>query len=1134
MSIEAAAPHHSATVTASAGSGKTWLLVARMVRLLLHDAEPGSILALTFTRKAAGEMQVRLTDRLRELALADDEQLARILTELGETATPALMQRARLLYEQCLFSDYPVRTMTFHSFCQDILARFPVEANLPPDFELVESTALLIEQSLQQLYSQATLEPDGPLANSLETLLEHCQSIDSTKTALKSFIDKRSDWWAYTEGQDDAVNFAIEQLSALLKIEPDTDPASVFFSRGLPDRLQRFRELHMQIATEKQMEHAETIALALDLQDQPAKAFEIILPAFLTQQMQPQKRKESAKSKKILGDSAANEYVELHFEIAEQLLEIHDLFARKNTLERNTAWFHAAQHFLDIFQRTKSQLHNLDFTDLEWRTYQLLKHSENAEWVQYKLDQRINHLLIDEFQDTNPTQWYLLKPLLEELASGDTGRQRSVFIVGDEKQSIYGFRRANPELQTHVSDWLKQQIGAKQWPLNKSWRSSPAIMELVNAVFKPADGDILQDFPEHGTHQSALSGKIVVRDLFAAADKDEQPEPVYFRNPLKQARLVEKNQQYLAEAEWIASKITDIVDNGLLIQRGSEQSPAQYDDIYILLKNRTHVPQLEQILRNHKVPFISANRNTLLNSLEIQDLEILLEVLVAPHNDLALAQVLKSPVFSASDDDLLQLSKVKARRWFKKLQLIAETLDADHPLARADYFLKKWRTVTDRIPVHDLIDTIFYDTNLLNRYQAAAPDSIKTQVRANLQSFLELALDIDSGRYPSVSHFINKLRSLKKMSADAPDEAPASSGQPRVHIMTVHAAKGLEAPIVFIADSAGQSTPKLAHNAMVNWPTSSPCPDAFHLMGVKNSWDKVSQKFVDKAAQFQAREDLNLLYVALTRAKQFLFISGSEPNRKNQNSAPSWYQRITDGVQNLQQVEAADGESSYQCGDILQTQTAPVVTEVIAEVDVPTALSQIIFEKQESDTVNPSQRDEDQTFNTSDQQQEDAKTRGTVIHRAFELMTSITNPDEQQILLQLKIESGNLLSSDEYQQCLDEAKAVIIDKRFDYLFDTSCYQTSFNELPIHYKTGQKEIHGVIDRVILNNNDIYLIDYKTHQNISAADVPELAAEYHTQMQFYKAGLEKIWPQQSIKILLLFTSCKEVYEFDQHPA
>lgn len=1130
MSIEAASPNISATVTASAGSGKTFLLVSRMARLLLHGAEPGSILALTFTRKAAGEMQVRLNERLREMAQADDDEVISLLNSLGEEATTANILKARQLYEQCLFHDFPVRCMTFHSFCQDILSRFPIEANLPPDFELVENTELLIEQSIQQLYSEATISPDGELANNLGILLEHCQSIHSTQTALKSFINHRSDWWAYTETESNPTDFAIDHLAHILGINNINDPAGALFSRAFPEKLNTFRELHMQIATDKQMVHAETIALALQQTEDYDKAFEMLLSAFLTKSDSPLSRKVTKKSEKILGAEAAEEYVRLHHEIAEQLLDVKDLFARQQTHERNVAWFKASSRLLEIFQQLKSQLHNLDFTDLEWRTYQLLRHSENAEWVQFKLDQRINHLLIDEFQDTNPTQWHLLKPLLEELSSGDPERQRSIFIVGDEKQSIYGFRRANPELQSHVSDWLEQQIGASKWPLNKSWRSSPAVIDLVNAVFKPEQDDLLEGFPEHGTHKSELAGQIVLKNIFLAPNKDEIPEPVYFRNPLHEARVTPKNLQYTAEAEWIAETIKQVVADGLLINKDGHQVPVQYDDIYILLKNRTHVGQIEQSLRDHQVPFISANRYTLLNCLEISDLEMLLEVLVSPHNDIALAQILKSPIFDATDQDLLQLAAVtEHRRWFKKMQLLSETLDAQHPIARAYRFLEKWREKTDHIPVHDLLDIIFYDSNLLNRYQAACADSAKSQVKANLLGFLDLALEVNSGRYPSVTHFLNKLRSLKKLDTEAPDEASANSGMPRVNIMTIHAAKGLEAPVVFMADTASVSSPKLAHKTMVNWPTSSAKPDAFHLMGVKTGWDNVSRKYVDKAAAFQARENLNLLYVALTRAKQFLFISASEPNKKVKTENPSWYHLIEHGMKHLTQTEEFDSIGCYQEGEIAySTTTSSKGTSSHQPITVPVELSQVIFEKEEVESISPSQSDTESDKAVTTVTDEDGMTRGTIIHRALELLSNNNSMTDAQILLQLKIESGDILTSDEYLECINEAKAVITHADFEHLFNQENFTKAYNELPIHYRTGKKDIHGVIDRVVIKENTLYLIDYKTHQNITNENVSEVANEYKKQIEFYKQGLQKIWPDHTIKPYLLFTHCNELFE------
>lgn len=1132
MSIEAASPDISATVTASAGSGKTFLLVSRMARLLLHGAEPGSILALTFTRKAAGEMQARLNERLRDMAQADDQKIVSLLKELGENATDANIKKARELYEHCLFHDFPVRAMTFHSFCQDILSRFPIEANLPPDFELVENTELLIEQSIQQLYSEATLAPDGELANNLEILLEHCQSIHSTQTALKSFINHRSDWWAYTETEDSPVNYAINHLASILDIDNSEDPAASLFNRGFPDKLNAFRELHMQIATDKQMLHAETIALALQETTNYKKAFEMLIPAFLTKTGTPLSRKVTKKSEKVLGGEGAEDYVRLHHEIAKQIQDVNDLYARRLTHERNVAWFKAGTRLLDIFQQLKSQLHNLDFTDLEWRTYQLLQHSENAEWVQFKLDQRINHLLIDEFQDTNPTQWHLLKPLLEELSAGDPERQRSTFIVGDEKQSIYGFRRANPELQAHVSDWLEEQIGASKWPLNKSWRSSPAVIDLVNAVFKPEHGDLLEGFPEHGTHKDKLAGQIVLKSIFPAPNKEDIPEPVFFRNPLHEARIDNKNQQYIAEAKWIAESIQKIVNDGLLITKDDQQVQANYDDVYILLKNRTHVAQIEQSLRDHQIPFISANRYTLLNCLEISDLEMLLEVLVTPHNDIALAQILKSPIFDATDQDLLQLAAVtEHRRWFKKMQFLSETLDKQHPIARAYHFLEKWRTKTDLIPVHDLLDIIFYDTNLLNRYQAACADSAKPQVKANLLGFIDLALEVDSGRYPSVTHFLNKLRSLKKLDTEAPDEASANSGMARVNIMTIHAAKGLEAPIVFMADTASMSSPKLAHKTMVNWPTSSPKPDAFHLMGVKTGWDSISKKYVQKAADFQTRENLNLLYVAVTRAKQFLFVSASEPNKKVKSENLSWYELIQQGMKHLTKTEDIEDTSQYQEGSIDYSNKKIISGSVAKQpIEIPAALSQVIFEKEEVETVTPSASEptDESSETNSTAIEEEAMTRGTTIHRALELLTGENTFSDKQILLQLKIESGDILGTDEYTECLEEGKAVVLHLNFTHLFDNNQYDKAYNELPIHYYAGKKEIHGVIDRVVIKDNTLYLIDYKTHQNLTTENLAEVAEEYKKQMDFYKQGLQKIWPEHTIEPCLLFTGCRELFE------
>ena len=218
-SLAAAQPDINATVSASAGTGKTWLLVTRIIRLLLADTEPGSILALTFTRKAAAEMQLRLQERLYQMATADDKELRALLLQTGSPVTRETLNKSRELYEKLLHASFQVRLQTFHSFCQDILSHFPLEADITPGFELIENTALLQQQAWEELFADATRNTQGMLAKDLDVLMQACSGPANTKTALNSMLNHRSDWWAFSEHKKDAAAYASEQLLRQLQID---------------------------------------------------------------------------------------------------------------------------------------------------------------------------------------------------------------------------------------------------------------------------------------------------------------------------------------------------------------------------------------------------------------------------------------------------------------------------------------------------------------------------------------------------------------------------------------------------------------------------------------------------------------------------------------------------------------------------------------------------------------------------------------------------------------------------------------------------------------------------------------------------------------------------------------------------
>ena len=1109
------------TVQASAGSGKTYLLISRIVRLLLTGAESGSILAITFTRKAANEMQTRLLERLYELATCDENSLKKTLKELDLEPSSNLIGLSRNLYEKILHSESPVKTSTFHAFCQELLRRFPMEANVSPGFDLLDKTAPLYDQAWDALMAEANLKKEAPLASSLQYLFGEL-GLYNSKQALTNFLEHRSDWWAYIANEDDSVEYATHKLEKQLNINPDSNPIEDLLNNE--ENINYLNEFHVLLCkhdTKKNLEHSGYIYKVIDSNISSAIRFDLFKQCFLTKTGEALKRKESKVAESKMGAEGQERFLELHIILSDKLINTNSQLAANRTMETSSAWYLAGQHYLNHFQKLKKEQRTLDFNDLEWQTYLLLNKSNNALWVQYKLDQRIEHLLVDEFQDTNPTQWRLLLPLLEEMAASKDERQRSVFIVGDEKQSIYRFRRAEPRLFIAAEKWLKNNLGATTCPLSHSWRSSPAVINFINKTFSQDQlKALLPSFIEHSTHRNELSGKITLSPLSLREKKevDDSEKPTVLRNPLNEPRKELINQQYFNEGLMIAKQIKTLIENGTAVAKKEGDEAIDYNDIIILLRSRTHVADYERALRQTGIPYIGANRGTLLESLEVTDMLDLLQWLILPFDNLSLAGILRSPLFSVSNDELIAVKKSANGSWAERLEVFV-TQNPEHThLHRAHRLLTRWQDDASKLPVHDLLDKIYSEANVLARYVAAFPSHLSQRVTANLTRFLELALEMDSGRYPSLSRFSSWLSELKQMENEAPDEpvTPASGEtEKRVQILSVHSAKGLEAPVVFLADSANSPANKKAYSTLIDWPAENDKPEYFLLTAAKNNLDAFSKACIKEQDGFEQREDANLLYVALTRAKQMLYISGSEPKNKDHG----WYKKICAAfeyttIENREPIileHFGKDETALKNNKVEKTTPFPIDETLKSPIKVDNT----------QDEISPSQQT---THSNNSESLEGNTTRGIIIHQMLNYFSC--NPTSK--LSQFYSSESNGLPHVVLDDCWKEAQHIINDKLFSNYFNPSYYDKIYNEVPLQFKHNGKMVYGIIDRLVIKDKTITVIDYKTHPYINDENIKKISEGYFTQMQLYKKGVKLLWPEYNIKAKLLFTAISSEYE------
>ncbi len=1122
-------PQHNITVMASAGTGKTWMLVSRLLRLLLHGARADAILAITFTRKAAAEMQSRLSERLFALASADDQTLSALLRELSLTPDRATMARARGLFEELLLTGKNVRTTTFHAFCQEILRRFPLEADVPPGFELLEGSGELARGAWELLIEEATTRPDSESAQALEQLLGYCGGLHGLKQALLSFLEHRSDWWAFTEGQAHPLSFATTHLQRQLQLDDDaTSPLEAFFSPEREEALAIYSELLGQHPIKAHLSRLELLAVARDTAVLPERRFDHCREALLTQKGEPRVCKPSRAQAAKMGDEGQDRFIALHGELCSALLHTLDQLTAIATLKANRAWYLAGDRLLDYFQRLKAERRQLDFTDLEWRAYRLLHHGDNAQWVQYKLDQRIEHLLVDEFQDTNPTQWRLLLPLLQEMASGAAERQRSVFLVGDAKQSIYRFRRAEPRLFQAAHGWLSHYLDAHSYPLHTSWRSSDAIMQGVNKLFGDNGpmGGILHDFTPHDTHLQGLWGSITLLPLITPTEEDEPiARSGSLRNPLHRPREIAGDERHRHEGEMIATEINRLIAAQTPVGQGSSARPLRYGDIMILLRSRSHAEEYETALRQANIPYVGAARGTLLESLEVRDMVALLELLITPFNSLAVATVLRSPLFACTNDDLAALAMEPGRgNWYQRLANLAQHNPA-HPLHRAWQLLDRWHGYASRVPIHDLLDRIYSEGNVLARYRAAYPPHLQARSESNLTRFLELALAIDSGRYPSLGRFLARLGEMRENSDEAPDEAPAIGHNDRVRIMTIHASKGLESPVVFIADSAHQPAADRPFHALVEWAAEAPRPDTFLLLGKKGQQAPFSREALQREHGESIREDANLLYVAITRARQHIYLSACAPHR---GEKLGWYGAMRKALDPSSELELTQGcrlESSEP--PPLSKRDRGDGTSSSKERTVGEGLNQRLTLASPEHEIAPSYQNRGATTATCAEVDEDGRRRGIAIHRLLELITEDGEQSEQQATWQVADELALSCSDGELLEWVAEAQRLYQTPSLQQVMQPSRGE-ALNEVPIIYQRQGVTVHGVIDRLLLDADEAWVIDYKTHRHATTTNIEQLAHPYHEQLSYYAQGVKRIWPDKRVRTFLLFTACSHLLE------
>lgn len=1093
-------PAANAVVLAAAGTGKTWLLTSRILRLLLAGAEPGTILALTFTHKAASEIRERVLARARTLALAAPEALSAELTAIGADASSR--DSARTLYERLLSARRSIEISTFHGFCQTLLRRFPIESGIAPDFDVIEQTSDYVDGAWRLLLEEARRAPSEALAAALEDLSRRAGSWHAAQDALQAFWNRRSEWWAYTEGQTDPVAFAKDRLSVALGSASPSPPPEL--ARDVAHCACAFRAIP-GLAND-------AIRITAALND--AQWRDQLCPLFLNSQGKPRRFPVIRAERHQLGDAKSVE--ESWNRAALGLIKEDAVRRRQWTFALSTAWYRCGHTLVQHAQKLKAADRVLDFADLEWQAYSLLRRSTHAEWVQYKLDQKIDHILIDEFQDTSPVQWQLLLPFIEELAAGDSGRQRSVFVVGDEKQSLYGFRGGDVRLLAHVSDWLVARMGAARLTEDTSRRASTAVTEFVNLVFSPQPNDApLPSFRTHASARGPLWGRIEVLPLTHEPNTPDPSASGGWRNPLSTPLLETVDQRYGIEASRVAQRIRQYAQS-LVIGDGANARRAGYRDMIVLLRDRTHASVFEDALRAAGIPFSGVDRGRLGDALEIRDILDLLTVLLDREDNCALAALLRTPFFGQADQDLMELARRAQTDGISWRDALARM--EHHPrLLAASEQIAHWSAMVDRIPAHDLLDVIFAETDIVRAYEAMVPDMLRARIAPAFSGVLFLALDMDGGRYPGLARFREH---LKRTVAQIP--TPRSAEADEVRLLTIHGAKGLEAPIVFLVDTARPRKADVGIRPLVDWPPLAPRPVAFHLIGNKDAVDDHSQEALARHALLQDQEDMNALYVAITRAAQVLVISGCAPKR---GVDLGWYGMLERRLRGEPARAAGIGWDDAATGGnpcvILERGETLRAAESAVPQPAPlkTPASSTAPGKTMTRPVATLVRPSTSTMEMDATRSRAARVRGEAVHRLLQMRTSGLPPAVAQRRLGREFPS---LPRSILSMCRQEVDTVLADTELRAWFDPNRYLWARNEMRLLYLQGDQVVHGTADRIVMYDDHVDILDYKSHIRIDRSEAPAEAGRYRGQLRLYEEAARRLWPGVSCRSYVLFTA------------
>jgi ATP-dependent helicase/nuclease subunit A len=1075
----AANPATSTWLSANAGSGKTKVLIDRVARLLLAGVSPQHILCLTYTKAAATEMQNRLFERLGAWAMMPELGLRAALADLGHAEarhhTAQDLSFARQLFARAIESPGGLRIQTIHSFCATLLRRFPLEAGVSPAFREMDDRAarILREDIIEEMADH--LAPDA-----VQEVARYHSGNDFL--GLMAAIARESAGFATPLSMAGAL-----QMFGLRGNETEA---------GLVNQvmLGREREIvaqlipHLQAGSVNDQRDAKRLlavnldAKILSLMSQletfflfgsGAKAFTAKLASFPTKATRGQLSPELC---------AQLDAFMLRVESARPLR------LALRAAQKTAALHSFAAHFLPLYSKAKAARGLLDFDDLIARAIHLLTDRSVAAWVLFRLDGGIDHILVDEAQDTSPSQWRVIELLAEEFTAGASAQSkpRTLFVVGDKKQSIYSFQGANTEIfdkKQHEFAVKFQQTSQPFEPqvLQYSFRSSPAILRVVDEIFGQRFPRAMGDSVQHLAHHETMAGRV---DLWPVVPNAEKPDPI---DPTDTIPRIAAHSAEWELAQQVAGAIEAILSSRMIIPTKSGHREVTAGDVLVLVQRRSKV--FDHIIRACKklnLPIAGADRLRLGGEMAVRDLSALLRFLATPEDDLSLAAALRSPLLGLDEAQLFDLAQGRSG-------YLWEALRTSQVHSHVLEILADLRDQADFLRPYDLLERLL--TRHEGRHRLIA--RLGPEAEDGIDELLSQALTFEQGEIPSLTGFLLWLET-----DDITVKRQMDSGGTQIRVMTVHGAKGLEAPIVFLPDCADRKPRErdeiISLKGGLAWRTNS---------------DESPIEIASAAtAKFDASEDerLRLLYVALTRAQSWLIVAAAGEVKSPQ----TWYNLVKGGMQGAASI--AGGVLRYETGEWPQN-AAPVAP--LAAKAAPVALPdwaqiKVANTPRPAQPFAPSGLTGAKTMGEGEADQ-GALAFGTAVHTLLEHLPNAPAAEWPALAQRL---------ARDLPEAIAEAMQVLSAADLAHVF-----ASPLAEVTLTAPLDMGQMLGVIDRLVITPSHVLAVDFKTNAAVPASptDVPEgLLA----QMGAYLNALQQIYPNRQVDVAILWTKTGSLMPLD----